>query len=156
MKPASLKEIKTELDLLHPSRLKELCVHLAKFKKDNKELLTYLLFEASDEESYIKSVKELLDEQFKEIKKTKVYEAKKMIRKILNALNKYIKYSGSKRTEVELRIYFCMKMKKTGIPLSAATTLGKLYLRQYLAIRKVLSTLHEDLQYDYEEQLKTL
>lgn len=156
MKPASLKEIKTELDLLHPSRLKELCVHMAKFRKENKELLTYLLFESADEDSYIRSVKEQLDEQFREVKKTKVYEAKKIVRKILATLNKYIKYSGSKRTEVELRIYFCMKMRKTGISLSVATVLGKVYLRQYLAIRKALSGLHEDLQYDYEEQLKTL
>lgn len=156
MKAASLKEIKTELDLLHSSRLKELCVHMAKFRKENKELLTYLLFEAHDEVAFVEGVKEQMDELFKEVNKGRIYEAKKMIRKILGLVNKQIKYSGSKRTEVELRIYFCKKLKNTGITLSAGTTLGQVYLRQYLGIQHALASLHEDLRYDYEEDLKRL
>lgn len=156
MKAASLKDIKTELDLLHPSRLKELCVHVAKFKKENKELLSYLLFDASDEEAYIRSVKEELDELFQGINKSKLYEAKKGIRKIITLLNKQIKYSGSKRTEVELRIYFCKRMRKTGVPLTASTLMGKVYMRQFLNAQKALSTLHEDLQADFEDELRML
>lgn len=156
MKAASLKEIKTELDMLYPAQLKELCTRMAKFRKENKELLTYLLFESQDEDAYIKEIKEQMDEQFKEVKKGRTYEAKKQIRKILTFVNKQIKYSGSKRTEVELRIYFCRKMKKTGITLSASTFLGNLYLRQYLTIQKAVATLHEDLQYDYSEEIKLL
>jgi len=156
MKAASLKEIKTELDLLHPSQLKELCTRMAKYKKENKELLTYLLFESQDEDGYITGIKKQMDEQFKEVKKGRVYEAKKQIRKILTFVNKQIKYSGSKRTEVELRIYFCQKMKKTGITLSASTFLGNLYLRQYLNMQKALATLHEDLQFDYSEAIRSL
>jgi len=156
MKAASLKEIKTELDLLPSSQLKELCVRMVKFKKENKELLTYLLFESQEEDGYITGIKGQLDEQFKEVKKGRVYEAKKQIRKILAFVNKQIKYSGSKRTEVELRIYFCQKMKKTGITLSASTFLGNLYLRQYLNIQKAVATLHEDLQFDYAEEIKLL
>jgi len=156
MKAASLKEIKTELDMLHPAQLKELCTRMAKFRKENKELLTYLLFESQDEDAYIKGIKEQMDEQFKEVKKGRTYEAKKQIRKILTFVNKQIKYSGSKRTEVELRICFCRKMKKMGITLSVSTFLGNLYLRQYLAIQKAVATLHEDLQYDYSEEIKLL
>jgi hypothetical protein len=156
MKAASLKEIKTELEMLHPAQLKELCTRMAKFRKENKELLTYLLFESQNEDAYIKGIKEQMDEQFKEVKKGRTYEAKKQIRKILTFVNKQIKYSGSKRTEVELRIYFCQKMKKTGITLSASTFLGNLYLRQYLTIQKEVATLHEDLQYDYSEEIKLL
>ncbi len=156
MKAASLKEIKTELEMLHPAQLKELCTRMAKFRKENKELLTYLLFESQDEDTYIKGIKEQMDDQFKEVKKGRTYEAKKQIRKILTFVNKQIKYSGLKRTEVELRIYFCQKMKKTGITLSASTFLGNLYLRQYLTIQKAVATLHEDLQYDYSEEIKLL
>lgn len=156
MKAASLKEIKTELEMLHPAQLKELCTRMAKFRKENKELLTYLLFESQDEDAYIKGIKEQMDEQFKEVKKGRTYEAKKQIRKILTFVNKQIKYSGLKRTEVELRIYFCQKMRKTGITLSASTFLGNLYLRQYLTIQKAVATLHEDLQYDYSEEIKLL
>ena len=90
MKAVSLKLIKTELDLLHPDRVKALCLQMAKFKKENKELLSYLLFEADNEQTYINDVKSQLDELFTEINKSNLYFAKKTIRKILRTANKYI------------------------------------------------------------------
>jgi uncharacterized FlaG/YvyC family protein len=156
MKAASLKEIKTELHTLHPAKVLELCMHLAKYKKENKELLTYLLFEAENEELYVKEIKEQIDEQFKSLNKSSVFLAKKTIRKVLRTTNKYIRYSGSKQTEVELLICFCKKIKKTGIPLRANSVLGNLYIRQVQRIKKALSTLHEDLQFDYEDDMKLL
>ena len=156
MKPATLKEIKTELFSLHPKRIQELCLHLARFRKENKELLSYLLFEAQDEKSYITDVKSEIDELFKEVKKSNGYIAKKTVRKILGATNKYIKYSSSKQTEVELLIHFCKRLKKSGIPLPVNTALGNLYLRQIQKIYKTLATLHEDLQFDYMEEMRLL
>ena len=156
MKGASLKEIKSELKTLHPDRIREICLHLAKFRKENKELLSYILFEASDEKTYINGVKSLVDELFKEVNKSNSYFAKKTIRKILRITNKYIKYSGSKQTEVELLIHFCKKLRKTGIPLPLNTALGNIYLRQYQKINKSLATLHEDLQFDYSEEVRFL
>jgi len=155
MKAATLKEIKTELSTLHPVKVLNLCMHLAKYKKENKELLTYLLFEAYDEQSYIKEVKDQIDEQFEGVNKSSLYLAKKTLRKILRATNRFIKYSGSKQTEVELLICFCKKIRKSGMPLRANTALGNLYQRQIKRINKALATLHEDLQYDYSEEMKT-
>ena len=37
MKAATLKEIKTELSTLHPVKVLNLCMHLAKYKKENKD-----------------------------------------------------------------------------------------------------------------------
>ena len=156
MKIASLKEIKTELNTLPPDQLVELCVHLIKYKKENKELVTYLLFEADDERAYIQAVKAQIDELFKEVKKSNSYLAKKTIRKILRIVNKQIKFSGLKQTEVELLIYFCLKLKKVGIPMPASSALGNLYLRQYQKIHKILALLHEDLQADYADELRLL
>jgi hypothetical protein len=156
MKAASLKLIKTELDLLHPERVKALCLLMAKFRKENKELLSYLLFEADDERTYIKDVKSEMDELFAELNKNNLYLAKKSIRKILRIANKYIKYSGSKQTEVEILIHFCNKLRNTGISLSQNTVLGNIYIRQINKINKAVSTLHEDLQYDYAEEIKNL
>ena len=59
MKPAVISEIKQELNTLSAKELLELCLQLAKYKKDNKELLSYLLFEADDLPSYIAGVKEV-------------------------------------------------------------------------------------------------
>ncbi len=156
MKTVSLKLIKTELDLLHPERVKALCLQMAKFKKENKELLSYLLFEADNEQAYINDVKSQLDELFTELNKSNLYLAKKSIRKILRTANKYIKYSGDKQTEVEILIHFCNAFKQSDIPLQQSTALGNIYTRQIIKINKALTTLHEDLQFDYSAEIGNL
>ena len=156
MKTASLKEIKTELARIHPAKLAELCLKMAKYKKENKELLNYLLFDSFDETAYIADVKVMMDEQFSELSRQNGYLAKKGVRKILTMVNKQIKYSGLKQTEVELLIHFCRKLRKSGISLPVNSTLGNLYWRQLQKIRKIISTFHEDLQFDYEEVLRSL
>ena len=42
MKAVTIKQLKDELAHKSASELKELCLHLSRFKKENKELLTYL------------------------------------------------------------------------------------------------------------------
>ena len=129
---------------------------MAKYKKDNKELLTYLLFEADDEEEYIRTSKEEIAEQFAALNRSNLYYTKKMLRKILRNTNKYIRYSGEKRTEIELLIFFCKELKHSDIPLNKSVVLTNMYLNLTRKIRKTLSTLHEDLQFDYAEDMREL
>ena len=89
----------------------ELCLQLSKFKKENKELLTYLLFEAHNEEGYIESVKEQIDELFENINTKSYFYIRKSVRKILTLTKKFIRYSKKTETEVELLLYFCTKLK---------------------------------------------
>lgn len=156
MKTASIQELKQELGTLNQPRLLELCLRLAKFKKENKELLTYLLFEAHDEEAYINSVKLLIDEGFEELPKSNLYLNKKTLRKILRITNRYIKYAASAQVEVSLLIYFCSKMKGSGIPYQKSTVLNNLYTSQLKKIKSAFSGLHEDLQYDFQKDLDGL
>ncbi len=156
MKTATLSELKKELNTVAPKQILDICMRLAKYKKDNKELLTYLLFEAENEEAYIRGIKLQMDEQFSEMNKSNTYLAKKSLRKILRSTNKFIKYSGSKETEAELLIYFCLKVKKSGIRIDSNTVLNNLYQQQLKKIDKALSSLHEDLQYDYKKELERL
>jgi len=139
-----------------PGELVELCLRLSRFKKENKELLTYLLFDSSDEPGYINSVKSGIDEQFGEINTTSTYFIKKSIRKILRNTKKYIRYSGKKETEVELLIYFCSKMKSFRPPVLNNTSMNSLYSRLIESLRKSILTLHEDLQYDYGKEMEEL
>ena len=67
MKAVTIKQLKDELTHKSASELKELCLHLSRFKKENKELLTYLLFESHDEDAYIQSIKDQMDVHFLEI-----------------------------------------------------------------------------------------
>lgn len=156
MKAASLKEIKTELNHRSTQELLELCLRLSKFKKENKELLTYLLFESSDEAAFIQSIKTKVDAEFETINTKTFYLIKKSIRKILRELKKFIRYSQNKETEVELLLYFCYKLKDFKPSIKRNTTLTNLYNRQIEYISKKVKTLHEDLQYDYELELEEL
>ncbi|MBK5277474.1 MAG: hypothetical protein JJE09_01295 [Bacteroidia bacterium] len=153
MTTASLSDIKKELHTLDQETIEGLCLRLAKYKKENKELLNYLLFEANNEQAYIENVKEELRELFKTIPTTNVYLIKKTLRKILRFANKQIKYSGIKQTELELRIFFCSKMKDARIPRLPGTVLFNLYQQQLKKIEDALTKLPEDLQTDYEREL---
>lgn len=156
MKAATIQEIKQELQALPPARLSELCLRLAKFKKDNKELLTYLLFEAADEATYIESVKKEMDEEFAGLPKPNLYLTKKSLRKVLRTTARQIRYTGSPQAEVELLTYFLRKMKRSGIPYGESPVLVNLYRQQLKKVRSVIGGLHEDLQYDYLKELQGL
>lgn len=156
MKASSLKELRDELKIYPPEQLQSLCIRLAKFKKENKELLTYLMFEADNEQGYIDSVKEEIDESFEAINRRSTYLIKKSLRKILRDTNKYIKYSGIKTTELDLLIYFCRKIRTSKVPLSRSVALRNIYARQVVKIDSVLDKLHEDIQIDYQDDIRFL
>ena len=155
MTTASLPELRRAINNIPLNDLPELCIRLARFKKENKELLSYLLFEADDEPEYIRKIKEEVNQHFSELNRMTPYLAKKGIRKALAFTNQRIRYSGQKRTEVELLIHFCQKFKKE-VPFRHNITIKNIYLRQMQRIKKTISTLHEDLQFDYSEEIKTL
>lgn len=156
MKAVTIKELKAELTDCTPKELRELCLRLARFKKENKELLTYLLFEASSEALYVESVKKEIDEQFEQINKKSPYLIKKSFRKILRIIRKYARYSQKKETEVELLVYFCAKLKKFTPSIQNNTGLQSFYNRQIEAIRKKITFLHDDLQFDYGNEISAL
>ena len=156
MKIASVNEIKEELGHINQKDLVKLCLQLAKFKKENKELLTYLLFEAHDQQAYILNVKNQMDEQFTEINASSMYLAKKTLRKILRIANKYIRHTGSKEAEVEILIHYCQNLKDSGIPFQKSTALNNIYLGQIKKIRLAIASLHEELAYEYLRQLDAL
>lgn len=156
MRSATIQELKQELTSEKPARLIELCLRLARFKKENKELLTYLLFEAHDEESYIRSVKSEITELFGTINQSHLYFAKKTLRKIVRVINKYSRYSGNKQTDIELRMFFCNELKESDIPFRQNAVISNLYDNQVKKIKTLLATLHEDLQHDYARNLVLL
>ena len=155
MKAASLSEIKQELDALKPVQIKDLCLRLARYKKENKELLTYLLFEAHDERGYVESVRNEIDEAFEDLPKSNLHLTKKSLRKVLRSLTKYGRHTGSVQSQAEMLIHFCSKLKQSGIPLHKSVALENLYVSQIKKINKLLETIHEDLRYDYEKQLSS-
>ena len=153
MRSSSIHEIKQELVNLKPAELTGICLRLARFKKENKELLNYLLFDAQDEQGYVKNVKKEIEELFGDINCSQLYFAKKTLRKILRVINKHSRYSGNKQTDIELRIFFCQQLKASGIPFRQNAVLGNIFDGQFKKINATLASLHEDLQHDYRKEI---
>ena len=156
MKAASINEIKKALKEYSSAQLLDVCLRLARYKKENKELLTYLLFEAADTDAFIKSGREEIDTVFTGMNTANLFAVKKSLRKLLRTINKYIRFAASKTVEAELLIYFCLTLKQSKIPVRKSAALTNMYVAQLKKIHTVVATLHEDLQYDYAAQLNNL
>ena len=156
MKAESVVTIKKELQHRSHDELLQLCLRLSRFKKENKELLTYLLFESHNEEQYIESIKIEIDEQFESINRDSYFYIKKSVRKILRSIKKYARYSLKKETEVELLLYFCEKLRDFQPSIKRNVTLTNIFNRQLVLAKKQISGFHEDLQYDYNIKIESL
>ena len=156
MKVASVSDIRNELLTLPPKKLVELCQRLARFKKENKELLAFLLFEADNESNYVESIKLEIDESFEQLNTANWYFAKKGLRKILRSISKYSKFTTQKESEVEMLLHFVKQMNERGFPMLRMKAVTSLYEVQVAKVSKLVDLLHEDLRFDYRKELEAL
>lgn len=156
MKVASVSDIRNELLTLPPKKLVELCQRLARFKKENKELLAFLLFEADNEPNYVESIKLEIEESFEQLNTANWYFAKKGLRKILRSISKYSKFTTQKESEVEMLLHFVKKMNERGFPILRMKAVTSLYEVQVAKVSKLVDLLHEDLRFDYRKELEAL
>ena len=154
MNAAAIEEIKKELQNLPPKKVLDLTLRLARFKKENKELLTYLLFESHDEQGYIKVLQTDINEKFASIDPSPVSKAKKEYRKILRLINRQIKYIGTKDAAVELLLHFSMNLKQQEQTLHPR--LQTLFAQQVTKAEKLLPFIEDDLQFDYRQKIERL
>ncbi|MFD0793830.1 hypothetical protein ACFQZX_09385 [Mucilaginibacter litoreus] len=150
-----LQQIKKELQHLPAEQLAELCLRLVRYKKDNKELLAYLLFEAHNQEEFIESVKAEAGFMFSQLP-SQSYFAAKALRKILKFLNKYIKFTGSKTAEVDLLINFCQNYLQYVTRQTSHKPIRLILTRQIEKIKASIGKLHEDVQTDYMSDYEQL
>ena len=156
MKAASIKQIKEALESSSHADVVQLCLKLLKYKKENKELASYHLFYADSEHEYIADVKDLLTMMFTEVNTKNAYFAKKNIRKIVRTCSKYIKYSTEKTTGIELLIFVCKQIKTLPESLYKNIQILNIHSAQVKKIKILTAAIHEDLQYDFEQQIKSL
>lgn len=153
MKTASIKEIKDELKDSSKEELLEHIFRLLRFKKENKELLSYILFNADDESSFVGELRKEIAYQFEQIESSSLYYTSKSIRKILRFTKKFIRYSGRKESEAALLICFCDGMVNLKPNVLRSKTMQNLFDRQIASITRSVNGLHEDLKFDFEEDL---
>ncbi|HVZ95563.1 MAG TPA: hypothetical protein VG847_01710 [Chitinophagaceae bacterium] len=156
MKAASLSDIKSELETRSDKELVSYCVRLSEFRKENKELLTYVLFEENFPEIFIDNFKQEMNQLFSEINRSNIYYVRKSIRKILRYTNKYVRFISSAHLACEMLIHFCNSIIIFDIPVRKSAQLMNIYDGQLKKIDSIISTLHPDLQYDLKKQLKKI
>lgn len=156
MKTASVKEIKNELNDSPKDELLAHIFRLLRFKKENKELLSYVLFNSNEESGFVNELKKEIIQLFEQIDSSSVYYSSKSIRKILRLTKKYIRYSGRKESEAALLICFCDCMANLKPTVLRNKAMQNLFDRQISSISKSVNSLHEDLRFDFEEDLNRL
>lgn len=156
MKASSISQIKKELKYASKEELIEIVLQIGKYKVENKELLSYLLFDSSDEQGYIDKIKVYMDFQFEIINRENYYFIKKSVRKILRVTKRFIKYSKNIETETTLLIHFCKNLEEMDPSYKCNQVLSNMYFRQLSLIEKNLEKMHEDLSYDFRREVDLL
>ncbi|MDA8745788.1 hypothetical protein N9N28_14240 [Rubripirellula amarantea] len=152
MKAATIKQLKEELGKLDHDELLNVCIRLAKFKVESKELLTYLLLKADDEIGY---ADELCDEIDLHLHASGRIH-KKTLRKVVRWMDKSLRFSGDRETELQVRIHFCRRIKDKRISFGGCRVSENMYATQLKKIDKAIDKVHPDLQFDYNQQLSGL
>lgn len=156
MSTASLSDLKTRLLDKNPKELAEICIKLARYKKENKELLDYILNYDGEENRFIQKAKDEVNTQLDIDKQNNTRNSVKIIRKALKLCLKSIKYSGIKETEIELLLFFCLEIKNRYEKYYLNPVLKNMFDRQITKISKVISGLHSDLQFDYQQEIEKI
>lgn len=156
MKAAKLIVLKSAVFSLSTKETQELILKLARFKVENKEYLTYLLFESYNEEEFVAKTKDWLNDKFNEINFNYYYTARKSIRKILKELKKLIRFSKINTTEIELLLNFCLLLKTKTNKLFYQSFISNMYSTQLKIARRKWLGLHPDFQIDFESLFEQL
>ena len=140
--------LKKELALRSQKELVEVCLSLAKLKTENKEMLTYLLFDSDNPLEYAQRLKKEIETHFSELN-IHYYYSTKSLRKTLRLINKYSRFTKFKQGETELLIHFSKLFAATIPKDTKHLPLLGLQFRSLNKIRGLITKMHEDLQYDY-------
>lgn len=150
-----LQDIKKEVQHLSAEQLSDLCLRLARYKKENKELLAYLLFEAHNEAAFIEQVKAEIGFAMSQLS-SHSYQAAKSVRKVLRLISKYVKFMASKPAEIELLLSFCYNYLQYINRNTSYKPMRMIFIRQVQKIAASINKLHEDLQFDYANEYGNL
>lgn len=156
MKIPSLAQLKKELSYLNEKELIELLTDLSKFSRDNKSYLFFKLSEKDNPGLYLEMVQEELETDFQVARGDHSYYAKKAAQKLRRKMNKLIKLTKVKTDQIEVLLFFCEKLREYGFLRHRNQVLDNMYQMQLSKAVKLISDLHEDLQFDYEGRLEDL
>ncbi len=153
MKTESLNSLRKHLSTLSSMELAQLCVDMAKYRKENKEYLQYLLFERHDHDILITDIVTSLDETMKNLSRTPSTRVKE-VRKVQKEIKKYIRFIKNPVYELQLLLWFSDALALIAESRIARPHFISLYAAQVKRMTIIFDKLHEDIQYDYRDALQ--
>jgi len=153
---ANLNTIKKELIECEKKQLIEIITRLCRFKLDNKSLVSFLLFDAENEPEFVKEAKLQIDDLIEESKYFNFYSTKKRYRKIATLITKYVKFTNKTESEIELRLHLVKTFTENKSELKTYLYFKKALSKQLEKVDKLMKKIHEDLQFEYEEEINNL
>ena len=147
---APIKNIKEELQHLSYQELLNFTLHILKYKKENKELAHYLLFEKQDEDGYADKIISLIKVEFSTVNFSRPFFARKGFRRINRLASKYLKYSGEAETSLKVFIFLMNEISAAGKKYRYTNLTDKIVDQYLVKSKKIILTMHEDLQFEYE------
>lgn len=156
MKIASLAEIKKELQHLSQKELIEVITDLSKFSTDNKLFLYFKLYGREQPDLFAEMVQEELINDFRNGNQRNAHYAKKSAQAIRRKLNKYLKFTKDKPTQIDLISFFCEMLYEYGYLMYRHPVIENLYLLQVGKVERLIGQMHEDLQFDYRDKIREL
>ena len=157
-KNPTLAQLKKEIQTLPAEKIIALITKLGKFNALNKQLITYELFDAETPETYISDLKVEINDALNLIKLDSWYNQKKTFKKFMKTIGNYKKIMANNEMELQMhlaiatKIYHILTHEKYDINFIIEAQLFK----SIALIKKLIDTLHQDLQYDYLKQYKKL
>ncbi len=150
-----LSDLKKELSELSKPDLIKLCLRVAKLKRENKELLAYLIFDADDPLFYAQKLKPELVDIFT-LPFQHPYYLTKSIRKSLRIVSKYYRFTSNKQGETELLLYLVEQFHEHWRAEFKYQALAKVIFRCLDKAQSNLKRIDEDYRADFEQPLQKL
>ena len=150
-----LSDLKKELLELSKPELIQLCLRVAKLKRENKELLAYLIFDSEDPIFYAQKLKPEIKEVFEQPFQH-AYYLTKSIRKAMRLITKYYRFTSNKQGETELLIYLVEEFYLSWRNDYRYQALGKVIYRCLEKAQSNLKKIDEDFRADFEDPINEL
>lgn len=150
-----LSDLKKELLELSKPELIQLCLRVAKLKRENKELLAYLIYDVDDPLFYAQKLKPEIKEVFNQPFQHPYYLTKS-IRKAMRLITKYYRFTSNKQGETELLIYLVEEFHQTWRYEYRYQALGKVIFRCLEKAQSNLNKIAEDFKADFEQPISEL
>lgn len=156
----ALADIKQALQQATPNELRDLCVRLARFKQDNKQLLHYALFYQDRPEVFIEEVNVRLKEAVETFNYSHAYWVKKGLRKWQRQVNLLGRISGEPWVQAKLQGMYALACYEAASKVAATEVLTNLCAQAtkkfYAQVAKLEADWQHDLTRTFERSMKSL